>query len=316
MRRMTYGQGEPPPGWDPFKPRSQQRAEQAQQSGQPARPADPWASTADPGNGDTPDWAALADQTESRAKRRRLLHIGVGVLATVVVAGVVAAVVVTANGKSDPTDDPSGQASGSDIPSGSGAQAPSFEPTTAPPPLDPKDFVSSARKDTAPLGAGTLFPGSTVTLGQAVYRKGPVADTTDCASAAQGTLKNVLAKNHCTRLIRVTYTRNDVVVTVGVAVFDSASQATTARKQSDTKSIVKPLSGSGVKPFCDGPVCRNTTNSFGRYTYFTLAGHTGGKDVTEKDTAVFTAGDDLADFTYRQIHQRGEAQASAAATGG
>ncbi len=68
--------------------------------------------------------------------------------------------------------------------------------------------------------------------------------------------------------------------------------------------------------FCQGAVCRSTTNSYGRYAYFTLSGFTGGKDVTEKDTGVFRAGDDLAEFTFRQIRQRGEAQASAAATAG
>jgi hypothetical protein len=35
--------------------------------------------------------------------------------------------------------------------------------------------------------------------------------------------------------------------------------------------------------------------------------------VTQKDSKVFTTGDDLAEFTFRQIHRRGEAQASAAA---
>jgi hypothetical protein len=258
---------------------------------------------------------ALAEQTETRAKRRRLLVIGGCVLATLAVGVAVAAAVVTANGDNDASDNASRLPSGSDIPSGTGTDGPSFAPTSAPPPLDPKDFVSSVRKDTAPLGPGTLFPGTTVTLGEATYRKGPVADTTDCASAASGSLRKVLSQNHCTRLIRVTYTRGGVAVTVGVAVFDSATQATTARRQTDTKSIVEALPGKGVKPFCDGPVCRSTTNSYGRYTYFTLAGFPAGKDVTKKDTQVFAAGDDLADFTYRQIHRRGEAQASAAAGG-
>jgi hypothetical protein len=35
--------------------------------------------------------------------------------------------------------------------------------------------------------------------------------------------------------------------------------------------------------------------------------------VTAKDTAVFTTGDDLAEFAFRQISRRGQAQASAAA---
>lgn len=318
---MTYGQGEPPPGWDPFKPRSQQRAEQERQAQQPTQagrpPVNPWATPGtspapgDPRGGGTPDWAALAEQTQARNKRRKLFLIGGGVLATLAVGAAVAAAVVSANRHNSPSHGASGLPS-SEIPSGTGT--PSFAPTSAPPPLDPKDFISSAAKDTAPLDAGTLFPGTTVTLSGAVYHKGATSDTKDCASAVSGSLGKVLTKNRCTRLIRVTYTTaGGVATTVGVALFDSASEATAARKQADTKSIVKALPGKGVKSFCDGPVCRSTTNSFGRYAYFTLAGFPSGKDVTQKDTTVFSAGDDLADFTYQQILQRGQAQASAAA---
>jgi hypothetical protein len=257
---------------------------------------------------------ALAEASEARAKRRRLLFIGGGALATVAVAAAVAVAVVSANGSGGHAG-PTGGPSTADIPSESAA-APSFAPTTAPPPLNPKDFVSSAKKDTAPLGAEILFPGTRLTMGETVYRKGPTADTRNCASAAQKTLPAVLTGNGCTRLMRVTYTKDDVAVTVGVAVFDTAAQAAEAKSQADKKSIVSPLTGDGVKSFCTGAVCRSTTNAYGRYAYFTLTGFTTGKDVTTKDTQVFRAGDDLAEFAFRQIRRRGEAQASAAAEAG
>jgi hypothetical protein len=117
-------------------------------------------------------------------------------------------------------------------------------------------------------------------------------------------------------MMRVTYTQGDVAVTVGVAVFDTEAQAAKAKQQADKKSIIRSLSGGGVKSFCTGAVCRSTTNSYGRYAYFTVAGFTDGKDVTEKTTEVFKAGDDLAEFAFRQIRRRGEAQASAAAEAG
>lgn len=286
---MTYGQGGGSQSqWDPWKPNAQQ-----------------------PSNGDgdgTPDWAALAEASETRARRRRLLFIGGGALATVAVGAAVAAAVISADGGSGGHASPRPTAA---LPSGS-ASGPSFEPTSAPPPLDPKDFISSAKKDTAPLGPGTLFGGTRLTMGQTVYTKGPTADTRDCASAVQGTLAKVLTGNGCTRLIRATYTRGGIAATVGVAVFDTETQAARAKGQADKKSIVKPLAGSGVKAFCDGAVCRSTTNSYGRYAYFTLTGFPGGKDVTTKDTKVFRTGDDLAEYTFRQIRRRGEAQASAA----
>lgn len=292
---MSYGQGGPQSQWDPWKPHSQQ----------------PWNS----GGSQTPDWAALAEASETRNKRRRLLFIGGGAVATVVVGAAVAMAVVSANG--DNGDSASGQPAdlpaSASLPSDSAAPAPSFDPTSAPPPLDPKDFISSAQKDTAPLSAETLFPGTQLTMGETVYKKGATADTKDCASAAGGTLPKVLTGNDCTRLLRVSYLKDGVAVTVGVAVFETEAQAVRAKGQTDKKSIVKSLAGKGVTAFCDSAVCRSTTNSYGRYAYFTIAGFTDGKDVTTKDTKVFSTGDDLAEFTFRQIRRRGEAQASAAA---
>jgi len=289
---MSFGQGGPQDQWDPWKPHSQQ----------------PWSS----GGDGTPDWAALAEASEARAKRRRLLLIGGGALATVAIGAAVAVAVVSANGGDGPSDQSASQLPSADIPRKS-TGAPSFDPTTAPPPLDPKDFVSSKKKDKAPLSPETFFPGPRLTMAETVYEQGPTADAGTCSSAAQGTLPKVLTSNGCTRLMRATYTRDGVAVTVGVAVFDTEAQALRAKKQADTKSIVRSLSGGGVKPFCTGAVCRSTTNSYGRYAYFTIAGYTSGKDVTEKNTEVFAAGDNLAEFAFRQIRRRGEAQASAAA---
>jgi hypothetical protein len=290
---MSYGQqGGPPSQWDPWKPNSQQ----------------PW----DGGAGSqTPDWASLAEASETRNKRRKLFFIGGGALATVAIGTAVAVAVVSANGDSEASTTSSLPAT-ADIPSQS-ATAPSFAPTSAPPPLDPKDFVASKAKDTAPLGATILFPGTQLTMGETVYKKGATADTTKCDTAAKGTLPKVLKANDCTRLMRVSYIKDGVAVTVGVAVFDTEAQATRAKTQADNSSVVASLSGKGIKAFCDGAICRTTTNSYGRYAYFTTAGFTNGKDVTEKSTAVTSIGNDLAEFTFRQIRRRGEAQASAAA---
>ncbi|MFF7791979.1 hypothetical protein [Streptomyces sp. NPDC007991] len=288
---MSFGQGGPQSQWDPWKPQSQQ----------------PWNS----GGGQSPDWAALAEASEARNRRRRLFLVGGGALATVAIGAAVAVAVVSA-GDDNQAGSPTSQVPSADIPSES-ASAPSFAPTSAPPPLDPKDFIASAKKDTAPLSPDTLFPGTQLTMGETTYKKGPTADTKNCASASGGTLPKILTANDCTRLIRVTYSADGIAVTVGVAVFDTEAQAAKAKGQTNKKSFVKSLSGGGVKPFCEAGFCRTTSNSYGRYAYFTNAGFTSGKDVTTKDTEVFATGDNLQLFTFRQIHRRGQAQASAAA---
>ena len=171
MRPMSFGQGGPPQQWDPWKPNSQQ----------------PWNSD---GGGQSPDWAALADASEARAKRRRLLFIGGGALATVAIGTAVAVAVVSANGGSQASPGASSQLPGASdvgIPSPTGT-VPSFAPTSAPPPLDPEDFIASAVKDKAPLSPDILFPGTQLTMGETVYKKGPTADTKNCASAAKATL--------------------------------------------------------------------------------------------------------------------------------
>lgn len=294
MRPMSYGQGgqgEPP--WDPWKPGSQQP---------------------DWGSGSrTPDWAALAEASETRNRRRRLLVIVGSAVATLAVGAVVAMAVVSSNDDTTASDKPGTLPGTTALPSDTTATAPSFAPTSAPPPLDPKDFISSAKKDTAPLSPDILFPGSQLTVGDRVYRKGPTATTDKCATGAQRTLPKILTDNDCTRLLRVTYSKDGVAVTVAVAVFDTQAQADKARGQADSKSIITSLPGQGVATFCRTAVCRSTTNSVGRYVYFTLAGFTNGKDATAKSAEVFKIGDDLADFTFRQIIRRGEAQASSAA---
>lgn len=290
---MSFGQGEPQ--WDPWKPGS----EQPQWSGQSSQP---------------PDWAALAEASETRTKRRRVLLIAGGALVTLAIGTAVTVAVVSADSNSNASNQSTSDLPASaDIPSASNETEPSFAPTSAPPPLDPKDFISSVKKDKVPLSPESLFPGTRLTMGESVYKKGATASATDCASAVQSTLVKVLTDNDCTRVMRVTYSKDGVAVTVGVALFDTEAQAARAKQEADKKSIVAPLSGDGVPAFCRTAICLSKTNSYGRYAYFTLAGFTNGKDVTKKDSAVFTTADDLEEFTFRQIRRRGEAQASAAA---
>ncbi|AXG78282.1 hypothetical protein [Streptomyces paludis] len=270
----------------------------------------------DPYGKSTPDWGALADASAARSRRRRWLLAGSGVLATGAIAALVATSVVSV-GNQD-ANAASGRGANNlppvaELPSETAEPEPNFSSVAPPPPPNPKDYVSSADKDKAPLTVESLFPGAKLTAVDRVYQKGATTTTTNCAAAAQGALGSILASNSCDQVIRATYRKDGVAVTVGVAVFAKEAQALKAKDQAE--GGIASLSGAGVTTFCRAPsVCRKTTNSYGRYVYFTVGGFISGQNVTNADKDVFTAGDDVAEFTFQQILARGQAQASAAAT--
>ncbi|MEW2080527.1 hypothetical protein [Streptomyces sp. NPDC005283] len=327
---MSFGQGGPQwsPGGqnqDPYGGQSQDPyggQRQDPYGGQFQDPYNPVPAPPDPfglragAAADTPDWAALADASATRARRRRWLLVGGGALATAAIAGIVATAIVSSN-----SEDKAGSAdknaselpAAPDLPSDTTQPEPSFSSVAPLPPPNPKDFISDKKKDTAPLSADTLFPGKKLTMGDRAYTKGATARTGNCASVTSGALGPVLENNGCEQVFRATYTANGIAVTVGVATFENEAKAKKAVQQA--RGSVAPLPGSGVPAFCKGgPVCRSTYNSYGRYAYFTITGYTKAKSVTKGDAKAFQIGDDLAEFTFRQIVRRGEAQASAAAT--
>ncbi|WP_327310682.1 hypothetical protein [Streptomyces sp. NBC_01243] len=269
-----------------------------------------------PGGTQTPDWAALADESAARKRRKRWLLIGGGVLATAAIGAIVATAVISANKNTSPTGsgkNASELPAPSDLPSETAEPEPSFSSVAPPPPPNPKDYISDAKKDRAPITVDAFFPGKKLTMGDRVYAKGATQQTKNCAATTKGALGSVLVNNGCDQVIRATYSKDGVAVTVGLAVFPTEAQAKKAARQAS--GSVATLSGSGVPAFCPaGSVCRRTANSYGRYAYFAISGFTSGKSVTTADKNVYTTGNDLTNFTFRQIHRRGELQASAAAT--
>ncbi|MFF9316456.1 hypothetical protein ACF1BP_11715 [Streptomyces sp. NPDC014735] len=269
-----------------------------------------------PGGAPTPDWAALADASAARGRRKKWLLIGGGVLATAAVGAIVATAVVT-TGKGD-----NGTSTGknadrlpepADLPDETAGPEPSFSSVAPPPPPDPKDYISDAGKDKAPITVDAFFPGKKLTMGDRVYVKGATHRTENCAAPTKSGLGQVLTANGCEQVVRATYAKDGVAVTVGIAVFPTEARARRAAQQST--GGIAALGGADVPAFCPaGTVCRRTANSYGRYAYFSISGFTDGKNVTTDDKNVYTTGNDLTNFTFRQIHHRGELQASAAAT--
>ncbi|MER5711833.1 hypothetical protein [Streptomyces sp. NPDC002122] len=262
------------------------------------------------GGGPTPDWGALADASASRSRRKRWLLIGGGALATLAVGAIVATAVVSTNKTNDESKN-GGIPTVSVSPTGSPTPDPTFSSVAPPPPPNPKDYISDPKKDKAPLTAEGLFPGKKMSMNGRPYKKGATSATTNCASVTQGGLGAVLKKNGCQKVLRATYVKDGVAITVGVAVFPSEAAALKAKAQAS--GGVAPLAGAGVREFCHGTVCLRRANSAGRYAYFTQAGFANGKKVTKADKPVFQASDDLGTFAFNQIYARGRAQASAAA---
>jgi hypothetical protein len=144
-------------------------------------------------------------------------------------------------------------------------------------------------------------------IGNREYTKATTADTGNCASVTQGGLGGVLGSHGCTRLLRATYLRDGVAVTVGVAVFDTKAAADKVREQA--RGNVAALSGGGVGTFCRPVACWRTANSVGRYAYFTIAGPADNTAASEQDGSR-TAGRDAGTLVFNQLVQRGKTAAA------
>ncbi len=269
----------------------------------------PWGS----GDSGEPDWAALADDTQrARARRRMWWMVGGGALATVLVAGIVAAAVITQSG-SDPSDGPSHSLpSAADLPPDSAQPKPTFKKQL--PPAPPQDYLADSEHDTAPLSEDTLFSEKKLTVNGRAYAQAATEGTSDCSSATQGKLGDLLKKSECDKLFRATYERDGLAVTVGVAVFDGKAQAT--RIKQDYQPNVAALAGHGVPSFCKTVMCRTTVNSIGRYAIVTIAGHTDGSPAGDSDKAAKQAALDGSQYAYGRIMRRGRQEAEADTEGG
>ncbi|MGP8301063.1 hypothetical protein ACTPOK_24695 [Streptomyces inhibens] len=257
----------------------------------------------------TPDWGALAEESEALARRKRWMWIGGGAVATLAVAGIVAAAVMSSGGSpgGNPTAAPtaSGQAVAPD-------DKPSFPDVSVPPPPNPQDYISDPKKDTAQLTPATLFPQKAMVIGDHSYPRTNTATTKDCTAGAQGALVSSLSHNGCKQLLRATYSKGGVAVTIGIAVFDSPAKAT--KVMNENKANLMPLPGGGVPAnFCQGTKCRMATNATGRYAYFTIAGYLNGQDVTGTETKAQQIARDGGSYAFSQITQRGKDQAAKAA---
>ncbi|MDH6125624.1 hypothetical protein [Kitasatospora sp. GP82] len=290
-----------------------------------------------------PDWAALADQQERehhRRKQRRVIAAAVG--ATLVVGGITATAVSLAgpgkdgrNGKGGdasrvavdgvPTASPNASASAGPSPSGSAGAPASANPsgqqpagspnpsakgatasgTAAPGPLDPLTVISSASTDTAPLTPETLFPAATLSADGKSWHRVTSAETSPCWKASTGGLGDVWAAQSCRTVLRATYASGSSAVTVGVAVFDSRTQADAVEHAH--KGQIQGLVATGSIAFCTSTGCTNTHTAVGRYAFYTVSGtlKPGG---TAADSTATAAGPDFGSYTRGRLLARGNSR--------
>ncbi|QSY47103.1 hypothetical protein [Streptomyces griseocarneus] len=306
--RSAWGQPQPQPQPQPAQqpqPHPQAAAQPPHQPQPHPQPQPPVFGGGTPhqipgAGGQAPDWNHLADSTAARGRRRKVLMIGGGVLAAAALAAVVATAVVMSD-KGDKSKSVADKR-----PSASGSPEPTFSPVAPP---NPREFIASQDKDKAPLTTKTLFPHSRPSLDKRVYKRVDTATTDDCDTAAQNGLGQVLKDSGCRKVLRATYVRDGVAVTVGVAVFDDKAAADKAKAKSTGN--IESLTGGDAPDFCRNTACRLTANAEGRYAYFTVAGYTNGEAVPSDDTKALQAGRDVSGYTFRRIMARANAQAAA-----
>jgi len=266
-----------------------------------------------------------AQREASRRRRRRRLAATVTALVVVVGGGVALAVGHSSGGGTGHATAGAGASAAASAstgapPAGSaGGAADGAAPPASPSPVDPLFYLENATTDTAPLSAATFFGRPSVTVSGHTYTRATTATTRACAAAVSPALAAQLTAQHCLTVYRATYlaggAKGGTAVTVGVAVFGNATQASAVRQNAKVGNV-DPLYGKGVPVFCKAVTCRMSINALGRYAYFTVAGYTNGKPVPPKDTTALAAATDGANLVYDVLASRARVAAAAATRAG
>ena len=278
-----------------------------------------------PGTPDEADHAvfvAMAEDKERADRRRRRLRWGTGaaVLALCCAAAVCLSLSTVLGSSSKPKPKPVSLAAPMATPTPQPTSAQPNPQQSAPGTPSPSTrtvslvaLLSSATSDSSPLSVEVFFPGSTLSVHNRTYRRAVTSSSSACATTATPLLAAVLTRNGCLQLFRASYSTGTTAVTVGVAVFRNAAQAS-AVKQQATAGNLESLSGGTLPAFCHGVVCRLSVDAIGRYAYFTVAGYTTGKPVPASDTVALAAGSDMEAMVFTNLEARARTEATAEAT--
>ncbi|GLW52815.1 hypothetical protein [Kitasatospora phosalacinea] len=255
-----------------------------------------------PINPSGPDWQALAEGNENARRRRKRMQLVIGgVLAVLVVGGIVTATVLVSKGDKDPVADPTPSVTASPSPS-------ETLPATA------VDVLSNTKYDTAPINSAAFFPQDQITLNGRTYVKTVTSNTKlgHCEEAVTPDIGQILVTNKCLHIHRATYTSGNLGVTVAIA--DLPDKAAADRSREAGAGSVLSLTAT-KQPFCQNVTCVTNQAVYGRYLYLTVAGPLGNTPVASGDTAAPQAARDIAEYAQAVLLARGQ-QALAELQGG
>ncbi len=185
--------------------------------------------------------------------------------------------------------------------------APGPAPAPAPAAKDPLTLISDVHTDGAPLDPGSLFPAASLAVNGKTWTRIALDSVTPCWKATTGGLGDVISgQPDCQTMLRATYANGDSAVTIGVAVFNTKTQADAA--QAAYKGQIQGLVTADSISFCTSAGCASSHGEIGRYGYYSVSGtlKPGG---TQQDAAATAAGPGLADYARTRLLARGQAAA-------
>jgi hypothetical protein len=239
--------------------------------------------------------AAPPSGTTGTIGKRKALFIAGGIAAAfIVLAGAFA--VIGSSGDSGSAKQAGGTASPAATPSATAA---------APPP--PVVDISNEKTDPKPLKVPDVFPAQNVNVGGRPFDRIRYSLNIDFSYVASGAMVRALTREHCRRVVRVTYLDKgrSLAVTTGVAVMPDQAAAARLSKAGRPSQYewFRGMTGRNAEDIDRaGGYAVSTTR--GRYLIYAYAQYANGKQAKPADPTLRAAAQQFVDLGVRPIEAR------------